>query len=139
MTQTVKINTLNRPTNETPGRSEVVNIKYGAGENGEDLTESLGFIVKPRKGSFEAVTAAGESLGNFESRSQAGHALQRMALYGDAAKRKVPGQTSAAPKTVALDRDAAAARLGISKSALSKRISRGTVETNDKGQVILPA
>lgn len=139
MSKKVKAIVVNRPKIGTDGRTDVV-LRDKAGA----MTD-MGYVLQTRNsGIYRAHTLEGEFIGSEDTRSRAMHLIQRT-FEGRTAKRTLGHSTApVAAETpaeetapVGLTRDEAAAELGISKGALSKRIKRGTVQTTEDGLVIL--
>jgi len=153
MKQKVLFKTVDRPTKDQAGRIVVHNVRYGAGPDGSDVTDFLGNVFKDfgpnglymafRPSTDENFTTPNLFVGSFETRSKAGHALQRV-FFSNQPKHTVqvtvPTQNAdeQEPATERLvTRDEAMSFFGCSKDALRKRIKRGTVQVRD-GMVVLP-
>ena len=159
MKQKVLFKTVTRPTKDNAGVIQVHNVKYGAGPGKTNVVDYIGNIVKAfgQGGLYNAykpsegatITNPTLYVGIYNSRSRAGHALQRVyynkalnaAVTNSANKQvEVSGPTTAVvePPENLVTRQIAAEVLGCSKDALRKRIKRGTVQVRD-GLVVLPA
>lgn len=147
MSKKVKAIVVNRPKIDVDGRTDVV-LRDKAG-----AITPMGYVLQTRNsGVYRAHTLEDEFIGSEDTRSRAMHLIQRN-FEGREAKRALgrgpvatvltAGDVIAAPlptpavAPAGLTCDEAAAKLGISKGALQKRIKRGTVKTTEDGLVIL--
>ena len=79
MAKKVRFDVKSRPTKERPGRTEV-NLEIFGKDGAKSTFTPLGYIAKDRGvATYPAYDREDNLIGNFDTRSKAGHALERNA------------------------------------------------------------
>lgn len=125
---------IQRASLELPGIAAAT-IEYYNTDGAVEKVIDLGTVTHPyRSQDFIAKLAeslGGDELGTYDTRAQAGERLKRrfdeITANGDAPATVAPAVETADTVSGVITRAEAAEKLGISRGALSKRVSRGTI------------